>query len=272
MPDTEKQISTSDAMGILVKYVPDIGFTMINALVVVNPIWAVLFVAAKGIYGAWGDFGQSRLNELTTELADKKNTFDPEVLETDKFKSIFLSILERHMKESLGERRKLFRKYLISVAQGENHDFDYHTKLLNIMDQITGDELRLLMLLPTIIKDSNDEYLAYASEEQRNSFDAGTRDFQMNTLQIKMRLKNWRIKTKDLAALIRFLTNYGLIVTYDVSAVGIGGGGNNDLAFSGLTAIGSVFYDFIDDTSFDKEITNWKAYQNDPGLSRTLQY
>ena len=270
MKKQDEVIKTKEALEILAKNVPDIIFTTISSLVLVNPVWAILFLMGKGIYGAWSDFGQSRLNEVVISLEKNKNSFNPKILETDKFKSIFLSLLERHMKESSEERRYILRNYLISVAQGKNIDFDYHTKLLSVLDQITGDELRLFMLLPKIIEDSDNEFLQYSTEEERKNFNPKKRELSMNTIQVKMRLKNWEIKTRDLSALVRFLTNYGIIVSYDVSISGIGGGGSNDLIFTGLTEVGRVFYDFIDDPIFEKEITTYVEYKNNPALSLKL--
>ena len=276
MSSTQKnkknEIDTKEAIDILAKNTSDVIFTTaITALSMTNPIWAILFLTAKGIYGAWSDFGQARVNEFVTGLEEKKGSFDFKIIETDKFKSLFLSTLERHMKESSEKRRHLLRNYLISVAQGKNPEFDYHTKLLNILDQITGEELRLFMLLPNIICDSDNEFLAYSTEEGRRSFNPLKREICMNTMQIKMRLKNWKIKNKDLSSLIHFLSNYGIINSYDTSVSGIGGGGSNDLVFAGLTEVGKVFYDFIDDVSFEKEITTYIEYKNNPNLTQLLQ-
>lgn len=272
MPDKEIKLKSAQALEILSKNTSDIVFTTaISTLSIINPIWSILFLTAKGIYGAWSDFGQARVNELVINLEKHKDAFNIEILETDKFKSIFLSILERHMKESSNERRHLLRNYLISVSKGENPDFDYHTKLLNILDQITGEELRLFMLLPNIINDSNDEFFRHSTEEIQKTIDLTKREIDMNTLQVKMRLKDWKIKTRDLTSIIRFLTNYGIISTYDVSIVGLGGGGKSDIIFTGLTNVGKVFYNYIDDSIFDKEITPWTAYRDSPGLSVVLQ-
>ena len=108
MPQSRKtpEISTSDAVDIVAKNVSEIAFVAVSSLVNVQPVWALIFLTAKGIYSAWGEFGQAKLNELVTDLEKAKNSFDPKVIETDEFKSVFLSALERHMKES--SEMKLF--------------------------------------------------------------------------------------------------------------------------------------------------------------------
>ena len=254
----------------LIKNTSDIVFTTaVAALAVTNPTWAVLFLTGKGIFGAWSDYGQARVNEIATSLAEKKGTFDSAILETDKFKSIFLSILERHMKESSDERRRLFRNYLISVAQGKDPNFDYHTKLLNVLDQITGEELRLFMLVPAILQDSDDNYSKYLAVGTALR-DPALRD-ALNTMQVKMRLKNWKIRTRDLTSLLRFLSNYGLIVTCDLSAALVGGAVSNDIGLVGVTEAGQAFYDFIDDPVFNKEIMPWTEYRDNAALYVALQ-
>lgn len=262
-----KSISTTKALGILAKNIPDIVFTAISSLVVVHPEFAIMFLTGKGIFNAWGEFGQEKLNELTIGLEKSKGTFDPAIIETEEFKSVFLSVLERHMKESSDVKRQLLRNYLISVGQGKNPSFDYHTKLLNILDQITGDELRLFMLLPNIVEDSDKE-MAHLSAQSQTVYDLSKREISMNTLQVKMRLKNWEIKTKNLSALIRFLTNYGLISSQDTSTSGIGGAGSTDINFEGVTDMGEIFYKFIDDSMFNKDIICYTEYQKNPSFNR----
>lgn len=271
MENKKEEINSNEALKIIIDNSSDIIFTTaVAGLSIVNPLWSILFLTAKGIYNAWSDFGQSRINELVLELKDKVDTFNPSILETDKFKSVFLSIVERHMKESSERRRQLLRNYLISIAQGKSIDFDYHTKLLNILDQITVEELRLFMLLPNIVDDSNSEFFAYSTEEMQRSIDLSKREIDMNVMQVKMRLKDWKIKNRDLSSILHFLANYGVISAYDISTSGIGGSGSNDIIFCGLTDVGKVLYDYIDDPSFNKDITPWTAYRDNPGLSVSL--
>ncbi len=266
----QQEITPSEALKALGEYVPDIAFTVVTALYAINPIWAVLFYTGKGIFGAWADFGKTRMKELAISLEDEKDSFIPEIIESNKFKGLFLETLDRHMKETSEEKRALLRRYLIAVAQGKHPEFDYHTKLLNILEQITGDEFRLFMLLPTIIQDWHDESVALSnSEHEREAIES--RNIEMNTMQVIMRLKDWDIKKRKFSALLRFLNNYGLIVSHDTSTSGIGGGGSNDLIFSGLSEAGKVFYDFMDDPNIVKEITDHNENRANPGRLRQYE-
>src|SRR3990167_5356269 len=96
----KKQITSSNGLNILARVVPQIMFATISGLTAVNPTWGVLFVTAMGIITAWGDFGQSRINELISFISKHKEEFVKEVIEGDNFKTLFLNILERHMKEA----------------------------------------------------------------------------------------------------------------------------------------------------------------------------
>jgi len=142
-----KTISPKSALAILSEHVPPIIYTTIASLVVVNPIWGILFISAMGIIRAWGDFGQARINELVKFIDEHKEEFVADILKTPKFKSVFLNVLERHMKETMEEKRKILRSYLLNVGKGINKDFDYHTKILLVVDQITLDEIAVLNIL-----------------------------------------------------------------------------------------------------------------------------
>lgn len=258
----KKEITTTEGLKILGNYVPDIILTVISSLVSVHPVLMIAFLAAKGMYGVWGDYGQVRLNEMMVDLEKYKNTLDPEVLKTEKFASVFLNTLERHMKESSYARRELLRRYLISVGQGKSPEFEYHTKLFSILDQITGDELRLFILLPLIAEDSKEEMRSISTKTEQEKSNITNRETDMNLFQVKMRLKNWDISDRELSSLLRFLGNYGIISTQDVgSSGGFGGGGGSVTHFQGITKVGRVFYDFIDHSSFSKEIIDTYEYR-----------
>ncbi len=140
-------ISTKDELALLAKNVPSALYGVISGLVAVNPVWSVLFITAIGLINVWGDFGQARVNELVEEIDKHKGEFNPEVLATDKFKSVFLNVLEAHVQETMGSKRQLYRNYLINVGKGVYVDFDYHSKLLTVLNLITFEEIHALEAL-----------------------------------------------------------------------------------------------------------------------------
>lgn len=241
-------ISSKDAFKIIAKNTPSIIISVITSLSSVDPSFVILFALASGMINSWGEFGQARVNELITDLNNNKEKFDLSVTSSDKFKSIFLNILERHMKESSEEKRRLFRNYLNEVASGKNIEFNNHTKLLLILDQITPEELRLFMVLPSVIVDWQQEGIRLGGDINDEIY--------LNRKQIQLRLLNWSISEKEIGNLLGFLNNYGLVNIQNSSGGTIGGGGNSDVDFRGLTDCGRVFYDYINDESPDKTIVN----------------
>ncbi len=239
-----KEIDSKKALQILGNSLSDVAIGTVTYLTTLSPQLVVLLLTAKGIYSAWGEFGQTRLNELLEALKDEVENFKEEAVTKDEFKGLFLNILEKHMRESDSEKRRLLRRYLISVAKGEREHYSNHTKLLLIMDQITADELRLFMLLPKIIEDF---------KEEAESLGSKLNDLNANSTQINLRLNKWTKTDGQIEQLLRFLSNYGLVVTVDFTANTLGGG-TPSIRFKGLTDSGWAFYKFLDHPSIDKTI------------------
>ncbi|OGN27531.1 MAG: hypothetical protein A3A33_04905 [Candidatus Yanofskybacteria bacterium RIFCSPLOWO2_01_FULL_49_25] len=139
-------ISTTEGLKILAETIPPILFATIQSLTALNPTWGVLFATAMGIISAWGSFGQSRINELTLFISEHKEEFIKEIIEGDDFKTLFLNVLERHMKEASEEKRKLLRNYLLNVGRGVNPDFNEYTRMNSALDNISFDEINMLKL------------------------------------------------------------------------------------------------------------------------------
>ncbi len=140
----EKEVTTRDGMAILARNIPPVIFAAISGLVSISPIWSVLFATSSALINAWGDFGQTRVNELVSFINEHREEFADDILESDKFKTLFLNILERHMKEASEEKRQLLRNYLLSVGKGVNPDFNEFTKMNNMLDTISLEEIEFL--------------------------------------------------------------------------------------------------------------------------------
>lgn len=146
----EEKISLTKKAEILAKNISDpVIQGALIALATVHPIWAGLLGFAKPIMDTWGDFGQERVNELVSYMAEHKEEFVTEAIESDNFKTLFLNILERHMKEASEEKRKLLRNYLLNVGRGVNPGFNEFTRMNNVMDDITLYEIDVLELWDT---------------------------------------------------------------------------------------------------------------------------
>ncbi len=146
MSNKKKTIKPVSALPIWARNIPPIIFTAIQGLTAINPIWSVLFATSTALINAWGDFGQTRVNELVLFINEHKEEFMADVIETDKFKTLFLNVLERHMKESSEEKRQLLRNYLLSTGKGMNPNFNEFTKMNNTLDTISLEEIDFLKL------------------------------------------------------------------------------------------------------------------------------
>jgi hypothetical protein len=118
----------------------------ITVLAGLHPEWAILFSFAAPVMNVWGDFGQERINEQLEFISKHKEEFRKEIIEGDDFKTLFLNVLERHMKEASAEKRKLLRNYLLNVGRGVNPGFNEYTRMNNILDTITLYEIDVLCL------------------------------------------------------------------------------------------------------------------------------
>jgi hypothetical protein len=141
-----KKLSREKVTELLARGMADPIQAAILALTAINPVWGVLMGFGKAIWTTWGDFGQERVNELVVYISDHKEEFVREVIEGDDFKTLFLNVLERHMKEASEEKRKLLRNYLLNVGMGINPDFNEYTRMNNVIDNITLYEIDMLRL------------------------------------------------------------------------------------------------------------------------------
>jgi len=243
-----EKISNKNALKILLREgIPPIIFTTITSLTTINPVWSVLFVSAMGIIKVWGAFGQARINELVEFISQHKTEFLNDILETDKFKSVFLNVLERHTKEVMEEKRKILRNYLLNIGRGINKEFNYHTKILFILDQITTDELEVLYA----VKKLQNQKLVLKQKiihEGQPSDKPRTEPFEenYNLNQIKLATyNNNKITIEEIENILKSLRSYGLIMAREFTSP-LFGGGSYEFQVSGITNFGNFFLDFIE--------------------------
>ncbi len=242
-----KKISNKNALKILSEEIPPIIFTTIASLATINPIWSVVFVSATGIIKAWGAFGQARVNELVKFIDQHKTEFLDDILNSDKFKSVFLNVLERHMKEVMEEKRQILRNYLLNVGRGINKEFNYHTKILFVLDQITIDELKVLHALKKL-QDQKlilKQKIIYEGEPlDKPRIEPFKENYNLN--QIKSAIdNNNEITIEEIENILKSLRSYGLIMARELTAA-LFGGEDYEFQVSGITNFGNIFLDFIE--------------------------
>jgi hypothetical protein len=139
-------MSKSEAKQISLTKKAEIVARAVVGLAALNPTWGLLFGFAAPLIGLWDDFGQERINEQAEFIERHRDEFKKEIIEGDDFKTLFLNVLERHMKEASEEKRKLLRNYLLNVGKGINPGFNEFTRMNNVMDTITLYEIDMLRL------------------------------------------------------------------------------------------------------------------------------
>lgn len=146
MNEAEHTIQTEENGNVVTSQVSSFVLQLAPILFAFNPTWQVLFLTAGAMINAWGAFGQNRVNELVDFITENKEEFMADVLGSDKFKAVFLTVLELHMKETNEKRRQLLRNYLLNVGRNYSPEFDDHTKLIYTINTISFDELGVLQL------------------------------------------------------------------------------------------------------------------------------
>ena len=70
------KIKTRNVIAIGLKNIPSIILTAISGLAAIDPVWNVLFATSVAIINAWGEWGQSRVNELVSFIDEHKETYE----------------------------------------------------------------------------------------------------------------------------------------------------------------------------------------------------
>jgi len=106
------------------------------------------FVASAvcALISIWGNFANKKASDFMKQFKDNEDDLIMEVVESDKFISVFLEMFDRNIKESNENKRQLLKNYVLNMACGIEPDFDEHTKLINTLNNITLEELDFLKL------------------------------------------------------------------------------------------------------------------------------
>lgn len=239
----KQEILKKSAKELIVKHSSIFALTIIP-FIASNQFWAIPLAWSIGLINAWGDWGSARAKELIDYIIEHKDEFLADVVESDKFQSIFLNIMERHMKEVEEKKRKIFRDYLRNVGKGLHPEFSYHSKLMNVLDQITFEELDTLNIwngkLQQKLVEKN-KNIGYSLE----NVDSKIEENGLNEHQIMFAFDDDKIKPNmnELVSALKSLGNYGLLYTVENSGAIVGSG--SDGIRVKITKFGRIFLDFI---------------------------
>jgi hypothetical protein len=195
------------------------------------------------IYLALSDYSkqiyQKQINEYIEFIVNHKDEFVLEIIETPKFKNLFVQLIRKLLDETYDEKRKLILNYILNLGKGININFDSHTKAIRILELILPEEVATLFLWENELK----EYKSYKrpSDEflkKRGEF------MNIRYIQKLLNEKNLNITEGDMYFIIKQLNSYGLLGVKEETPT-TWDGGKTDLTIVGITKFGEDFLNFI---------------------------
>jgi len=202
------------------------------ALATSQPWLAVIFTGAVGFLGLFGDLAQKRLNELIKAMNQNKDNFAHDSIKShpNKFRAVFLDVLDKLIRETSEEKRKLLKNYLINTFKGIEKDFNYHSRFSWVINNITLDELKII---------SNFSEIPPQQIEKGKTLNI--EDFGVGTSHIQQFFRNQGVNFDEdyIESLLWSLTVYGFIIAKT--------GRWNGTFWRGPTYLGKNFLKFIKD-------------------------
>ena len=204
-----------------------------------NPILAIpieiylsLSDYAKQIY-------QQQINEYVEFIMNHKDEFVLEIIDTAKFKNLFVQLIRKFLEETYDEKRKLILNYILNLGKGINQNFENHTKSIRILELILPEEVAVLFLWEKELK----EYKLYKRPSDEFLKKRG------ETINIRYILKllnqkGFNLTENDMYFLIKQLSSYGLLGVKEETPT-LWGGGKAELIIIGITEFGNKFLNFI---------------------------
>ena len=184
------QRQVEEAKNIVSNIVPPIITTVFSAL---NPN---LGIVAAGIIGTWfalSDHNNKRLKELEETVGIAKIE---KLLNKPQSIDIVTRILQNILTEPYLEKRKIFYNYLNNIGDDAESEFNYHTKVITVINQITLEELSILEFF-------NDNYVKVLAKTGRSG--SG-----VNVNELK-ELTDFK-KYSDPEIILDQLASYGLLI------------------------------------------------------------
>ena len=152
--------------------------------------------------------------------------------------------MERHFKEVDKDKRKLYRLFLLNVGRGVEPKFDYLSKALLVLDQITFEELRAVDVWSGRLQEA---WIIKNNKRgcKKEDIDKEIDKIGVNEHQFMFAFEKDKIKPtmEQLVQNLRALGNYGLLSVRDTSGA-ILGDGSEGIRVK-ITKFGKIFLGFI---------------------------
>lgn len=204
-----------------------------------------LFSVVLGGYTQWLDYHQNRLIELTKVLADFKEDLKVDMVNSEEFKDVFIRVQNKIMSENSLEKRKLFYSYIVNVGKEINPNYDKHSKLVNVLDQMTLDEFVVLEIYNGKLQKALVQINSYIIDETTvEELLEGINMYQIDGAFDIIGGKPYK-DLQDLGSIVKVLGNFRLLSVYEAGSGTIGGGGKSNVMIGRITDFGKEFLEFV---------------------------
>lgn len=122
--------------------------TIIAVASIKDPKLAVFFTFLSGVITTVSEWKKKRAEEVINNVGIER--IIRLIQRDDKTRDILHKILENVMDESSKKKRKLFYNYIHKLDNNIHKDFDYHSKLIAVVNEITFNELDMLLTFSNI--------------------------------------------------------------------------------------------------------------------------
>ncbi len=112
----------------------------------ISPNLSFVTSGVCGIISLWGSLAKKKGEDFMQQFIDNEDRIKEEIIKSEKFSSVFLEIFDRNIKESNEEKRKLLKNYILNFVCGVEKDFNEHTRLINVLNDITMEEFKFFSL------------------------------------------------------------------------------------------------------------------------------
>ena len=184
---------------------------------------------------------QDQINEYIEFIKNNKDEFVLSVIDTPKFRNIFLQLTSKLLFEIYENKRKLIINYIKNLGKGINEEFVNHTKALRVLDLILPEEVATFFLWKYELVG----YKAYVemteeAKKKRSEF------MNIRNMMERVNKKGFSLTEKDMYFIVKSLSSYGLLGVKEETP-SLWGGGNAELKVAGITKFGEDFLSFISD-------------------------
>lgn len=111
-----------------------------------SPVSAFVASAVAKTIFLWGDLANKKGSDFMQQFIDNEDEIEKEIINSEKFVSVFLDVFDKNIRESNEEKRQLLKNYILNFACGKEKDFNEHTKLIGVLNDITMEEYAILKL------------------------------------------------------------------------------------------------------------------------------